>query len=182
MIEHDDKNLVKQVLKGEKKAFEGLVDKYQKPIFNAVYRMVQNFDDAEDITQRVFIKAFESLDVYNIRYKFFSWIYRIAINESINFINQKKRKEELSDDLIFREKTPEEEYIESELNEKVQEALMFIDPNYRILIVLKHFQDCSYKEMSYILDIPEKKVKSRLFTARGLLKDVLITKGTITND
>lgn len=175
--EHDDAALVRECLAGNTKAFEALVDKYQKVIFNVAYRMINNYDDAEDITQSVFIKVYEKLNIFNPKFKFFSWLYRMAVNESLNYLNQKKRTEILNaDSIVSKEKTPEEIYTELELSEKIQDALMELDPDHRILIVLRHFQDCSYKEMSYILDIPEKTVKSRLFTARQLLKTVLIGK------
>ena len=182
MIERDDKELVKDCLKGSKKAFEVLLDKYQRTIFNTVYHMIHNFDDAEDITQRVFIKVFENLNSFNPKFKFFSWMYRIAMNESLNHINGKKSFEPLLENLIVHERTPEEAYNGIELSEKIQQALMHIDPDYRMLIILKHFQDCSYKEIAVILNVPEKKVKSRLFTARQLLKDILIRKGMVSND
>ena len=182
MIEHDDKKLVKDCLKGSKKAFEILVDKYQKTIFNTVYRIIHNFDESEDITQRIFIKVYESLNLFNPKYKFFSWMYRITMNETLNYLNQKKRMDPLSEDLITQEKTPEETYNRLELSERVHKALLHIDPDYRMLIILKHFQDCSYKEIAFILNVPEKTVKSRLFTARQLLKDMLIRKGVVPND
>ena len=182
MIERDDKKLVKDCLKGSKKAFEILVDKYQKTIFNTVYHMIHDFDDAEDITQRIFIKVFENLNSFNPKYKFFSWMYRITMNESLNHINQMKSLDPLSENLVAHERTPEEAYNGIEVNEKIQRALMHLDPDYRILIILKHFQDCSYKEIAFILNVPEKTIKSRLFTARQLLKDMFIRKGMVSND
>ena len=104
------------------------------------------------------------------------------MNESLNYRHQKKRLDELNNNLISKEKSPEESFFDSELSEKIQNGLMVLNPNYRALIILKHFQNCSYQDMGYILDLPEKTVKSRLFTARKLLKDVLIKKGILTND
>ena len=82
MIKNDDTELVKQSLEGDKLSVGLLVDKYQKPIFNIVYRMCHNLEDARDITQGVFIRAFQKLYTFNIEKKFFSWLCRIAINES----------------------------------------------------------------------------------------------------
>jgi len=90
MIANNDTDLVQECLAGNTKAFEALIDKYQKKIFNIVYRMTGNDDDAEDITQSVFIKVYEKLSSFNPKYKFFSWLYRIALNESLNLMNQKK--------------------------------------------------------------------------------------------
>jgi RNA polymerase sigma-70 factor (ECF subfamily) len=173
-MELDDNVLIRQCLNGDINAFENLVDKYQKQILNVAYRMIHDFDEAEDIAQSVFIRAYENLKAFNPKYKFFSWIYRIAVNESLNYLNKKSRKEELNKNLITKEKTLDQIVDGIELSEKIQDALIVLDLNYRVVIVLNHFMDFSYKEISDILEIQEKTVKSRLFTARQLLKDILI--------
>jgi RNA polymerase sigma-70 factor (ECF subfamily) len=90
-----------------------------------------------------------------------------------------KRMTELSPDLRAKEKTPDQQYSDTEISDKVESALMELDPIYRMVIILKHFRDCSYKEMSDVLRIPEKTVKSRLFTARQLLRTVLVERGVV---
>ena len=182
MNEYKDTDLVHQCLSGKPEVFEVLVDKYQKAIFNVAYRMTKNYHDAEDITQSVFIKAYEKLNTFNPKFKFFSWIYRIAVNDTLNFVNQKRRIQELNTNIVSREKTPEEFYDVSELSDSIQDALLVIGLEYQVLIILKHFQQFTYKEIAYIVDIPEKKVKSRLFSARQMLRDVLIQKGITSND
>jgi len=181
MIDAEENRLVKQCLSGDEKAFESIIDAYENAIFNSIYRMIRRFDDAQDITQRVFIKVFENLKSFKSDYKLFSWIYRIAINETLNYINHQKHFNGLSDDLVDGS-SPERDYDNQELEEKLQDALMELDPQYRILILLKHFQSFSYKEIAEILAIPEQKVKSRLFTARHCLKDILIRMEIISND
>lgn len=176
MEEDDDAILVRRCLEGDEEAFERIVDKYQKAVVNLALRMITDYQDAEDVTQSVFVKLFEKLETFNPKYKFFSWLYRIAVNESLNFLDQRKHFEELSSEIISDEKTPEEAYDEIEATRDVQKALMTLKPEYRIAVVLKHFQDLSYEEISRILDIPEKTVKSRLFTARQLLGKVLLRK------
>jgi len=175
-ISEEDVLLVRQCLDGDKRAFEKIVDKYQKPIFNVTYRMLNSYDDAEDVTQSVFIKAFEKLETFNPKYKFFSWLYRIAINESLNFIEQKKRYEVLDEELALEEQAADETYIDSETKQTVQDALMHLEIEQRAAVILKHFQDLSYKEIGFIFDIPEKTVKSRLFSARQQLKNILLRK------
>ena len=181
-MERSDKELVKECLAGSEQAFETLVDRYQKVVFNVAYRMVNDYDAAEDITQTVFIKGYERMNSFNPKYRFFSWLYRIAINESLNHISQRKRMTELSPDMVSKDKTPDELYSDTELSRKMGEALMELDPGYRIAIVLKHFRNLSYKEMSDILEIPEKTVKSRLFTGRQLLRQVLVTRGIVGHE
>lgn len=182
MIKISDGDLVKQVLSGKRKAFETLVERYQKTVFNVAFRSTKDYDDSQDITQAVFIKAFENLSTFNSTYRFFSWLYRIAVNESLNYVNQRKQLKPLDEEIVSENTGPDEKYREEELTNEIQSALMEIDVTYRIVIILKHFQFCSYEEISYILDIPEKTVKSRLYSARQMLKDVLQKKGATYYD
>jgi RNA polymerase sigma-70 factor (ECF subfamily) len=141
-------------------------------------RMVKVTEDAEDITQTVFVKAYEKLDSYNPAHRFFSWIYRIAVNESINFCKRIRRTEEYESGLVKSKKaTPEERFRAEQLGEHVGDAISRLKLDYRLVIVLKHYHDFSYKEMSEVLQIPEKTVKSRLFTARQQLKLILEKEG-----
>lgn len=177
MVEQEDLVLIRECLSGSSRAFETIVNKYQKTVFNVAFRIINDHEDAEDITQSSFVKAFEHLETFNPSHKFFSWLYRIVVNESLNALNQKKRLEGLNEGLISKEKTPEETYDELETTENIDHALMDLTPDNRIVIVLKHFQNLSYTDIGHILDIPEKTVKSRLFTARQLLKSSLLKKG-----
>jgi len=154
-----------------------LLDRYQKPIYNVALRMVNNIDDAADLTQTVFIKAYEKLNSYNDRFEFYSWLYRIAVNTSLNFVEKNKRQDLLGDRDVFQGSDVEDELESLERVEKLEEAILELAPEYRIVIVLRHFHDLSYNEMGTILDIPEKTVKSRLFAARQLLKGLLLKSG-----
>ena len=177
MQEPHDKDLVKRCLKGDQKAFEMLLDRYQKPVYNLALRMVNDIDDAADLTQTVFIKAYEKFSSYNDRFKFYSWLYKIAVNTSLNFVEKNKRQDLLGDRDVLQGSPLEEEIESLERVEKLEEAILELRPEYRIVIVLRHFHDLSYDEMGIILDIPEKTVKSRLFAARQMLKDLLSKSG-----
>jgi len=172
-----DAKLVEDCRNGDTRAFGMLIGKYEKPVFNAALRMLGNRDDAADVTQTAFLKVFERLETYNPDYRFYSWLYRIVINESIDVLNQRKRTTELDETRMPHWDTPEHAIRQSQLSATMQDALMTISADYRTVIVLKHFMDCTYQEISRILDIPEKTVKSRLFTARQLLKDRLTDTG-----
>lgn len=161
----------------DRDAFEAIVEEYVKPVFNIAYRMVNDYEDAMDITQTTFMKAYERRGSYDPRYKVFSWLYRIAINESLNHLQKRKRESSLTHELADRRLTPEQSVIRNETTGIVQNAIMDLGLDHRMVIVLKHFQHFSYREISQILDIPEKKVKSRLFSARQLLKEKLTAKG-----
>jgi RNA polymerase sigma-70 factor (ECF subfamily) len=182
MVENDDTTLVRQCLEGNSKAFEKLLLRHQKTIFNLVYRMCNDYDDAQDITQSVFIKAYENLKSYKSRYKFYSWIYRIAINEGINYLVKNKHSTGLKDTFESLEGDPDKTYDQMETSAQVQKALIELNNDYRTLIVLKHFQECSYQDMSQILGIAEKTVKSRLYMARQQLGKILKKQGLKTDD
>ena len=172
-----DTELIDQCMSGDRHAFEVLLVRYQKPVFNAAFRMLNSSEDARDVTQTVFLKAFENLDRYDPHYKFFSWIYRIALNESINCLSKQNRLTALDKEPASESGGPEEQTGNAQLSEGLQAALMTLKPEYRTVIILKHFLDCSYQEISQILEIPEKKVKSRLYSGRQLLKDALTRSG-----
>ena len=177
MSSSTDRELIQSCMNGDRQAFEGLLNKYQKPVYNAAYRMLNSPDDARDVTQTVFLKVFENLDSYNPQYKVFSWIYRIALNESINCLKKQKRHDSLDHEPASDTSGPEEQTSSQQMSQGMQEALMNIKAEYRTVIVLKHFVDCSYQEIATILDITEKKVKSRLYTGRQLLKQELTASG-----
>jgi len=174
MNEERDQRLVDACLKGDTKAFEQIVLSYQKPLYTAAYRIVEDQDEAEDVLQNAFIKAYENLGTYKKSHKLFSWLYRITLNEALNTIHAKKRFEGLSGDYKSGEKTGDEVFQESELSHALDSALRELKLDYRLVIILNHFHDRSYTEMSYILNIPVKTVKSRLFTARNMLRELLV--------
>lgn len=175
MTDLEDLELVEKTLGGETRAFEGLVRNYQKIVFNVALRMTNDADDAADITQDVFVKAFDKLKSFDRRYRFFSWLYRIAVNESLNFVRSQRRWEPL-DEPESQLAAPEPE-VDILLPVLIERALMELKPDSRIVIVLRHFHDLSYLEIGRLLDLPEKTVKSRIHTAREMLRDIFIRKG-----
>ena len=174
----EDIQLVNRSLLKDAGAFEKLIDKYQKPIYNLGMRMFGNVDEAEDLTQNVFIKSWERLNTYDPKYKFFSWLYRIALNESINLSNREKRKERIEDEEKYgNDCSIDLEVEKNEQSTKIHDSLTEIEINYRIVIVLRYYLELSYTEIAELIEIPEKTVKSRLFSARQLLKENLLKKG-----
>ena len=178
MDDNEDLKLVQESRQGSRESFERLLTRYEKTIFNAAYRILRDYEDAKDVTQNVFVKAFQNLEHFDAKHRFFSWIYRIALNESINLCKSRRRLEAVEDCRV-EENTPEKLMSRSELGGVVEAALMSLGFEYRVVIVLRHFNDCNYQEMSEILEIPEKTVKSRLFTARTLLREILSEKGVL---
>jgi len=180
MTEREDKALVRECLDGDTRAFEVLVDRYQGVLYNVALRMLHNQEDAMDATQTAFVKAYEKLDSFNPQFKFFSWIYKIMVNESLNMISRRKPQDEVNPNLVSRDKNPEENYEEGVIVEQVQAAIVELPLEYRRVVVLRHFGNLSYREMSGALDIPEKTVKSRLFTARRMLQEILLKMGAVS--
>jgi RNA polymerase sigma-70 factor, ECF subfamily len=179
MNDESDGALVRRTCSGEPRAFEALVRRHEKAVFNAALRMLHNREEARDVAQTVFLKAFEHLADYDPKYRFYSWIYRIALNESINALNGRKRLVPIAGDEVDERRGADDNLESEQVSHRVQAALMTIKPEYRAVIVLKHFLDMSYEDIGQILELPEKTVKSRLFTGRQLLKDALQTSGIL---
>jgi RNA polymerase sigma-70 factor (ECF subfamily) len=177
MNKPDDNQLMERSIKGDRRAFDELLVRYEKPVYNAAFRMLNSRDDARDVTQTVFLKVFEHLDQYDPGRRFFSWIYRITLNESINWLKKSQRTEPLVGETPDTDHSPEAEAGNAQLGEDMQAALMTISSDYRAVVILKHVLGCSYHEISETLEIPEKKVKSRLYSARQLLRDNLDSRG-----
>ena len=177
-----DLELLNDCRKGNKRALESLVRRYEKPLYNAAFRMLGSRDEAADVVQGTFLKAIENLGQFNPKYKFFSWIYRIAINESINQINRRKREAPLDEFGASTARSPDELADSLRIGNLVQSRLLELQEEHRAVIVLRHFSGLSYRDMSEVLQIPEKTVKSRLFTARQQLKDRLKDSEIYAND
>lgn len=164
--------LVRRCLDGQRDAFRGLVDRYQKPLFNVALRMLDNVQDAEDVTQVAMLNAYLALRSYNPKYRFFSWIYRMTVNESLNTLKRRKRMVTLGTELDLR--APEAAADRAaEVQDRVGKALMSLKPDDRAVVVLRHFVSFTYQEIADVLDIPVRTVKSRLFTARERLRHTL---------
>ena len=177
MHKDSDSALVGKCIGGEHSAMTQLVNLYERPVFNAAYRILGDADDAADTTQTVFLKVFEHLEDYDSKFKFFSWIYRIAINESLNQIKKRREHDPLPANYADDCRGPQQEIESKELCDRVQGALMQLNQEYRTVVVLKHFSGCSYQQIGEILNLPEKTVKSRLYSARQLMKKSLQNDG-----
>jgi RNA polymerase sigma-70 factor (ECF subfamily) len=173
----DDSHTVRECLEGDREAFSRLVEKYQAIVYNVALRMVRDAGDAEDIAQAAFVKAYEKLRTYNERFRFYSWLYRITVNEALNFLERQRRFSALENGREDPEQDPSRASEARERSERIQEALMELSVDHRAVLVLRHFEELSYEEIGLILDIPVKRVKSRLFDARQTLRGVLVRKG-----
>jgi len=177
--------LIEKALRGDQKAYEGLVLRYQRGLFNMIYQMVKNREETEDLVQETFIKAFNALGSYDNRFAFSTWLYKIAYNNCIDTIRKKKLKtypldkpvrthegevqQEIRDDTT----SPEGDYLYAEKKKQIQAGIENLPPGYRRVIELRHQQEKSYEEISQLLQIPLGTVKARIFRAREMLKKML---------
>jgi RNA polymerase sigma-70 factor (ECF subfamily) len=169
----EDSSLVRRTLAGQSEAFGELVSRYQKVMYTVALRMLGNPADAQDATQDAFVKAYQRLASFDSNYRFFSWMYRILVNECLN-INRDRRPEDALDDDAEGSGTPFDTTLASERREQIQMALLRLTPEYRVVVVLRHFAGQSYGEIAEALSIPEKTVKSRLYSARQRLGELLL--------
>ena len=168
-----DRSLVQEYLNGKRSAGDELVNRYQRSVFNVALRMLGNVQDAEDVTQTTFGNAFAALESYDPKFRFFSWIYRMTFNESLNTI--KRRRNVVSLDGSFDVPAASGASASAdEAEDRVGRALLDLKPDDRAVVILRHFVSFSYEEISDVLGVPVKTVKSRLFTARERMRQSLL--------
>ncbi len=172
MGDTDDVAAAARCLAGDVNAFEDIVKRYQRGLFNVAYRMLGNYEDARDATQNAFVKAYQHLDTFDPGQRFFSWVYRILRNECLNVLRARHPSEPVSPGVAAAETSDPVEI--RERRQAVQAALLRLSSEYREVVVLRHFTDLSYDEIGSALGIPAKTVKSRLYTARQQLGDLLV--------
>src|SRR5688572_24863299 len=135
--------------------------------------MLGNVQDAEDVMQTTFGNAFEALDSYDPKHRFFSWIYRMTVNESLNTLKRRRNVVSLDGSFDVPATGGTSDHA-AEAEDRVGKALLELKPDDRAVVVLRHFVSFSYEEISDVLGVPVKTVKSRLFTARERLRQSLL--------
>ena len=169
VADEQDRALVARYLAGERDAARSLVDRYQQRLFNVAQRLLHSVQDAEDVTQTVLHNAFLKLRGYDPKYRFFSWVYRMTVNESLNTLKRRKRTVTLEEEPGIPAPGAGADRA-AEVEGLVGKALMCLKPDDRAVVVLKHFMSFSYQEIAEVLEISVPTVKSRLFEARERLR------------
>lgn len=172
-----DNELVRSCLEGRKESFGRLIDRYQSKIYHLALGITGNAEDAMDATQNAFLKAFEHLSSFDPAYRFFSWIYRIGMNEALNLKGRRVTATSLDWEPRARGADPEDEVAGRETGCEIRRALQLLSPDLRTVIVLRHLQDLSYVEIAEVTGVQIKTVKSRLFSARRELREILAKRG-----
>jgi RNA polymerase sigma-70 factor (ECF subfamily) len=168
---------VRATLGGEREAFDQLVERYQGKIYNVALSITGRREDALDATQNAFLNAYDKLDRFDSEYRFFSWIYRIGLNESLRLVRDRKEGSVPETGLPSPQAGPESTVRGREAGRVIRRALMQLSPDLRAVIVLRHFHGLSYAEMAAVIGVPAKTVKSRLFSARQQLRRSLTEEG-----
>ena len=182
----DFKLIDKAVKDRNEQSFATLMERYRKPVYHIILKMVRNVDDAEDLTIEAFAKAFRNLHRFKKDYTFSTWLFRIATNNSIDFI-RKKRLETMSLDTSFQDKSgedvqldvkdrnldPQEEAINSQKKELVQLFVTKLPAKYQRLVRLRYFDELSYEEIAKELAAPLGTIKAQLHRARELMYDLV---------
>ena len=176
MVKKDDKKIIEEVLSGDLDAFGILIERYQQSIFRMIFKMTGSSVEAEELTQSVFVKVYSNLTQFNPKYKFFSWLYRIALNESLNYLKSRKNISVVNVNTSVTHENPEVILHKKERKEALQKAILELNTMERTLIVLKYYEEMTYKEISNVTGLSVKKVKSRLFTGRKRLKELVDNK------
>jgi RNA polymerase sigma factor (sigma-70 family) len=181
-----EQELVRRARRGDLEAYDDLVRRYQERIYATIYHMTANHEDANDLAQDTFIKAYHALKSFKGGSSFYTWVYRIAVNKTINFLKQRKNRSHMSlNDLDFNaehdpdlvalvsDKTPRREANLNELQEKLNEALLKLSEPHRLVVTLHDVQGLAHEEIAEIMDCNIGTVRSRLFYARQQLQGYL---------
>jgi RNA polymerase sigma-70 factor (ECF subfamily) len=182
----DEMGLVHRAQNGEMSAYDQLVQRYQERIYATIYHMTSNHEDANDLAQETFIKGYQALKSFKGGSSFYTWVYRIAVNKTINFLKQRKNRAQMSlNDLDFNvehdpdlvalisDKTPRRDAGMAELQEKLNEAMQKLSDYHRLVVTLHDVQGLSHEEIAKIMECNVGTVRSRLFYARQQLQAYL---------
>ena len=186
--QEDDLKWVQNCLQGDKEAFRHLVVKYKMPIYNLAYRMLQSEEEAEDVFQETFFKAYKSLDKYKLNYSFFTWLYTVALNICRNRLKKKRRyymfsiDESLTDDHRLTWQIADSSMAPDILMERKEEmalvnkAVNCLPEKYRVVIVLRYLEGQAYQEIADIIGLPLGTIKTQIHRGRRLIQEYIKKK------
>jgi len=181
--DENDAELVAASQGGDQDAFAQLVQRHQRRVFNLVFRMLQQYEEANEVTQETFLAAWQGLSSFRGDARFSTWLYRIAYNCCLKQLEQRKKDKALNaaiqaEHLLDHADKEERASTVLEIHDfqnLVREHLSMLPAKYRVVLVLRHLQEMTYEEMAEILTIPIGTIKTHLFRARNLLKERLET-------
>lgn len=185
----EDRDLVVRALEGSESAYRELLERFRRPLFSLIYRMVGDREVAEDLAQESFVKAFNNLDTYNPSYRFSSWLFKIANNHAIDYLRRARLQtvsihgsphasdpqREAGTRIVLEAsgETPEQEVLALELGSEIEAAISQLRAEYRTVVILRHVENRPYEEIAEIMDVPIGTVKTFLHRARTELREAL---------
>lgn len=184
----EDDKFVSRAIKGDEKAYQQLVEKYNRALYFHIQKMIKEKELVEDLVQEVFIKAFNNLTSYSNEYAFSTWLYRIATNHTIDYLRKKKlqtlsindpvktKDGEMQVQLPDNSFATDREIIRKQRQAIIHAAIEDLPDKYRMVIEMRHMEEKSYQEISELLDLPLGTVKAHIFRARELLYKALKDK------
>ena len=181
----DEKTLIENVLDGDQKAFEELVMRYEDKVYSLCYRMCNDREEARDLAQEAFVKAWRGLAQYKADAAFSTWLYRLTSNVCIDYLRKKKKRtllflcgeEEQTPDIPDPAPTPEAHFLAKQKQEAVRQAMDQLEEEFRIVLTLRAMEEHNYDEIARILNIKVGTVKSRISRGREKLRKILLANG-----
>ena len=171
-----DDELIRSILQGNGERYDDIVERYQAGLYRTAFYYTQNVEDARDITQEIFIKAYNSLAGFKQDSAFSTWLYRIAVNHCLDWCRKKKPLLEEStclDNLCAEDGSPEDLFLQHEIASEVHAAVANLPTIYSTILILYYFEDFSPQQIAEITDTPKRTIETRLFRGRKMLKDKL---------
>ena len=178
--------IVRRAQQGDLAAYDELVRRYQERIYATLYHMTSNHEDANDLAQEAFIKGYQAIKSFKGGSSFYTWVYRIAVNKTLNFLNSRKNRQGMSlNDLdldvekdpdlvaLISDKTPRRDAVLAELQKKLNEAMLKLSEQHRLVVTLHDVQGLAHEEIAEIVECNTGTVRSRLFYARQQLQGFL---------
>ncbi len=188
----DEKKLIAEVLGGDHEAFAQLVEAYEDKVYNLCLRMCSDREDAKDLAQEAFLKAWRGLRFYKQEAAFSTWLYRLTSNVCIDYLRQKKRRsvvsfvtadeEGIQLDIPDPTPTPEQQVMDEQTKARVANAMSQLEEEFRLVLTLRVVEELSYDEIAEIMDLKVGTVKSRLARAREKLRKILLENGNSLGD
>jgi RNA polymerase sigma-70 factor (ECF subfamily) len=179
--EREIREIIAQIKRGNQHAFTELVQRYQSQVASLAYRMVGDYDEAADITQDVFVKMSRNLWRYDQKKKFYTWLYRITVNASIDYMRKHKRHrhdqlDNVQENLISIDHTPENDYQRQQLNRHIRQATKTLNEKQRSAFLLRDVEGCKIDDVADIMDMPEATVRWYLHRARSRIRKELMRR------